>query len=39
MRLLLDHSPTEINAYAFTVKGEFPDVAHRDGTFGFTEYA
>ena len=21
-----------------TVKGEFPDVAHRDGTFGFTEY-
>ena len=20
-------------------KGEFPDVAHRDGTFGFTEYA
>ena len=26
-------------SYAFTVKGEFPDVAHRDGTFGFTEYA
>ena len=20
------------------MKGEFPDVAHRDGTFGFTEY-
>ena len=26
-------------SYAFTVKGEFPDVAHRDGSFGFTEYA
>ena len=26
-------------SYAFTVKGEFSDVAHRDGTFGFTEYA
>ena len=26
-------------SYAFTVKREFPDVAHRDGTFGFTEYA
>ena len=23
-------------SYAFTVKGEFPDVAHRDDTFGFT---
>lgn len=26
-------------SYAFTVKGEFPDVAHRDGSFGSTEYA
>ena len=26
-------------SYAFTVKGEFPDVAHRDGSFRFTEYA
>ena len=26
------------HAYAFTVKEEFPDVAHRDSTFGFTEY-
>ena len=26
-------------SYAFTVKGEFPDVALRDGTFCFTEYA
>lgn len=26
-------------SYAFPAKGEFPDVAHRDGTFGFTEYA
>ena len=26
-------------SYAFTAKGEFPDVAHRDGSFGFTEYA
>ena len=26
-------------SYAFTVKGEFPDVAHGDFTFGFTEYA
>ena len=25
-------------SYAFTVKVGFPDVAHRDGTFGFTEY-
>ena len=25
--------------YAFTVKGEFPDVALRDGSFRFTEYA
>ena len=27
------------HSYAFTVKGKFPDVAHRDGTFGFTQYA
>ena len=26
-------------SYAFTVKGEFPDVAHRDGFFRFTVYA
>ncbi|CAB1105086.1 unnamed protein product [Ectocarpus sp. CCAP 1310/34] len=26
-------------SYAFTAKGEFPDVAQRDGSFGFTEYA
>ena len=26
-------------SYAFTVKGEFPDVAHWDGSFRFTEYA
>ena len=26
-------------SYAFTAKREFPDVAHRDGSFGFTEYA
>ena len=26
-------------SYAFTAKGEVPDVAHRDGSFGFTEYA
>ena len=26
-------------SYSLTVKREFPDVAHRDGTFGFTEYA
>ncbi|CAB1109543.1 unnamed protein product [Ectocarpus sp. CCAP 1310/34] len=26
-------------SYAFTAKGEFPDVAHRDGSFGFTEHA
>ena len=26
-------------SYAFTVRGEFPDVAHRDGTFVLTEYA
>ncbi|CAB1118025.1 unnamed protein product [Ectocarpus sp. CCAP 1310/34] len=26
-------------SYAFTAKGEFPEVAHRDGSFGFTEYA
>ena len=26
-------------SYAFTVKGEFPDATHGDGTFGFTEYA
>eukprot|EP00903_Cladosiphon_okamuranus_P015234 g14080.t1 len=26
-------------SYAYTTKGEFPDVAHRDGSFGFVEYA
>ncbi|CAB1117222.1 unnamed protein product [Ectocarpus sp. CCAP 1310/34] len=26
-------------SYAITAKGEFPDVTHRDGSFGFTEYA
>ena len=26
-------------SYALTAKGGFPDVAHRDGSFGFTEYA
>lgn len=26
-------------SYAFTAKEEFPDVAHRDGSFCFTEYA
>ena len=25
--------------YAFTMKGEFPDVTHPDGSFRFTEYA
>ena len=25
-------------SYAFTLTGDFPDVAHSDGTFGFTEY-
>ena len=25
-------------SYAFTMKSAFPDVAHRDGSFGFTKY-
>ncbi|CAB1096834.1 unnamed protein product [Ectocarpus sp. CCAP 1310/34] len=26
-------------SYSYTAKGEFPDVAHKDGSFGFAEYA
>ena len=32
-------SELRLLSYAFTVKGEFPDVDHRDGTLGFTKYA
>ena len=31
-------TPTRL-PYAFTASGEFPDIAHVDSTFGFTEYA